>query len=318
MLLNVLYSCNEGYAMQAGVSILSLCENNKEFKQINIYLVEDGLSEQSKQNLWDIVSRYTAKLHFYKFSEFCKGLVLDQQSRHPNTIFTKIFASQFIGIEKILYLDCDTVVKASLAELWNLDMEKNIIAGVMMPYSSKVKERANIIETNPYICDGVALIDLTRWQEENITKKCLEYIKEQQGAPPMLSEGTINHVCQGKILVLEPKYNLMSIMLLLDKKKIELLYGVKGYYGQDNLDKARKNPVVIHYLNELYNRPWNKKCDHPLRAEFRKYMNKTPWKDQTLGDGDVGMKTKLVKLGLKWLPVGVVRWVRETSKGSVF
>ena len=65
MILNVLYSCNENYVKQAGISIISLCENNKLFEDIHIFFVEDKITEASKQQLMQIVEKYNRKITFF-------------------------------------------------------------------------------------------------------------------------------------------------------------------------------------------------------------------------------------------------------------
>ena len=47
---------------------------------------------------------------------------------------------------------------------------------------------------------------------------------------------------------------------------------------KDELEEAIKNPFVIHYTDEFFNRPWFKNCTHPLRHLYIKYLSLTPWK----------------------------------------
>lgn len=42
--MNVMYAADDNYAEIMGVSILSLLKNNTEISNINIYIVEDGIS----------------------------------------------------------------------------------------------------------------------------------------------------------------------------------------------------------------------------------------------------------------------------------
>lgn len=316
MILNIMYACNERYVMQAGVSILSLCENNQEFDKLNIYFVEDNLSDTSKNQLLSIVEKYNRSIYFYSMHEVCVQNIIKQESRHPNTIYAKLFMGFLEQVDKILYLDCDSVVSGSFKNLWEMDMGDCIIAGVAMPYSVEVKEKIGMKESDMYICDGFVLIDLIKWRRDQLEDRCVEYIRRWQGMPPMLSEGTINHVCRGRIMILEPKYNLMSIMLLLDAAKISRFFGIEKYYVDEEIREARDRPVFIHYLNELYNRPWNKKCDHPMKEEYYKYLDMSPWRGAALGESDILLKSKVVKWMLKHLPIGIVLKIRSDLAGS--
>lgn len=302
MILNVMYSCNENYIIQAGVSIISLCENNKEFEKINIHFVEDNLSDESKQQLEDLVISYRNNISFYKFHDVCKSININSEGRHPKTIYAKLFMGFLKDVDKIIYLDCDCCIDKSLYDLWKLDMGENIIAGVAMPFTKENKKTIGISEDAHYICDGVVLLDLVKWRENNMEKKSLELLNKYNGNPPMLSEGIINYICQNKILLLEPKYNLMPFMILLDRKKIIKLFQTDIYYTQEELTEAKNNASIIHYINELYTRPWNKNCDHPLKDIYLKYFQVSPWFNCKLGKEDITLKTKLVKYGLKYIP----------------
>lgn len=44
---NVLYQSDNNYAMVTGVSIESLCMNNAHLDQINVYLLDDGISKEN-------------------------------------------------------------------------------------------------------------------------------------------------------------------------------------------------------------------------------------------------------------------------------
>ena len=62
--MNVMYLCNENYAMIAGVSICSLLDHNLDIDEINIFLVSDDIVEDSCKKLQNIVNSYNRKLFF--------------------------------------------------------------------------------------------------------------------------------------------------------------------------------------------------------------------------------------------------------------
>ena len=155
--------------------------------------------------------------------------------------------------------------------LFQREMKQEAAAGVLMHYGSKVKQRMQIEEKTPYICDGVVLLNLDLWRAKQISEKCIQHIKDRNGKPPMLSESTLNAVCKGNIGVLEPRYNLMPTMLMYNKKEIVRLYRSDHYYHDESLlCEAVQRPAIIHYMNELYNRPWFEPCDHPYRDVYRR------------------------------------------------
>ena len=304
MILNVMYSCNNQYIIQAAVSMISLFENNRDFQEINIYFIEDNLSESDKDLLRKVTYDYNRQIYLYSLTQICNGLHLNTKARHPNTIYSKIFTGFVTKADKIIYIDCDTIINGSLYELYNEDISDYLIGGVMMPYSNNIKTKLGLNACDAYICDGFVLFNLIKWRKGNIEEKCVDYINKCQGSPLMLSEGTINYVCKGKIKILPPKYNLMSHMILMKRSQIMKLFDVRIYYDEKELSEAKIQPVVIHFLNELYIRPWYINSDHPYKKYYLRYLDYLPQKE-ALGNGKLSKRTMLTRLLFKILPFSI-------------
>ncbi len=239
-------------------------------QNVKLYLIADGLSFSNKELILRVLEKYKVVICIVDIHFVLPDLGFDEYDRHPRTIYTKVFLDEIVSEDRVLYLDSDTIVKDSLESLFERKMNQELIAGVMMPYSSKVKNTVYAKQGEPYICDGIVLINMELWRKERKSDMCKEYVKNHNGKPPMLSEGTLNHVCQGKIGVLDPEYNLMPAMIMYSLKQINQLFKADCYY-QDEFDMqyAIKKPVIIHFMNELYNRPWFTPCDHPFLEDYK-------------------------------------------------
>lgn len=263
---SVVYACNDVYIRQTLVSMVSLIQYNPEVK---IYLIEDQISKQNEQWIYDVLSRYHKSIIMISLSEILPDIRWNEKDRHPKTIYAKLFMENVIEENRVLYLDSDVIVRESLDPLFYRPMENEYVAGVLMPYSAKLKERIFAYHGEPYICDGVVLFNLSYWRKNSMTKKCIQYIREFGGDPPMLSEGVLNHVCCGRIGILEPKYNLMPSMIEYSLTQIRQLFRADCYYEDEQMIKtAKEAPAIIHFMNELYNRPWYKPCTHPWKQSY--------------------------------------------------
>ena len=60
--MNVLYFCSDAFVSVASVSIVSLLDNNKEFDEIIIYVVDDGISEEKKKLLNTMIKSYNREI----------------------------------------------------------------------------------------------------------------------------------------------------------------------------------------------------------------------------------------------------------------
>ena len=72
------------------------------------------------------------------------------------SVFTKLLPEY----DRILSIDCDTIVTGDLAELWNTDMKGNHVA--------MVRERVLQWEGRPYYNNGICLMDLKQMREDGV------------------------------------------------------------------------------------------------------------------------------------------------------
>ncbi len=264
---NVIYACDDKYIKQTIVSLVSLLEHNR--YPIKVWVVSDGIISSNKDLILEIIRGYKVELTFIEIEDILKDINLVNGQRHTRTIYVKLFLEDFIKADKLLYLDSDTIINCDIEYLWKRDMSEELIAGVKMPYSIQKKELLNISPSQPYLCDGIIMLNLDLWRINKIGYKCKEYIKRYMGDPPMMSEGTINYICQNNIGVLPPEFNLMPFMIMYSAEEIKKLFCINDYYNEHELAIARNQPIIIHYIKELYNRPWFEPCDHPYKAIYR-------------------------------------------------
>ena len=64
MRLVVVYSSDNNYVQHTGVSILSLLDNNRHFKDISIYVIDNEISKDNKEKLVEICRSYKRKIIF--------------------------------------------------------------------------------------------------------------------------------------------------------------------------------------------------------------------------------------------------------------
>lgn len=275
--LHIAYACDSRYAGQTMVSMISLFAHHTKHK-IVLHLVEDRLSRRDLWRMARLADRYGAKLEVCPLEELIRelprSLSAEGDGRHPMTIYAKLFLEKICRAERVLYLDSDTVVSGSLLPLWDLEPGGACAAGVRMPYPSKRKARSGTEDASCHVCDGVLLLYLDNWRLMGCGEQCADDIRRRHGTVPIQSEEVINRVLKGRIQVLPPAYNLMSSMILWNARQMARLFGVADYYSDREIYEARKHPVIVHYLDELYIRPWYPCSDHPYRALYRTYARR--------------------------------------------
>ena len=268
--MNVLYSTDENYSKICIASIHSLLESNKTNKEIKIYIIDNNIEKNTKKGFINLVEKYNRKIEFISCEDICKDL--KKNNDFSVSSYARLFIQDSIKEDKVIYIDCDTVIRKDLSELWEKDLKENWISGVEDPLPSYLKEAIQMKRNDRYINAGVLIINLKKWREINFKEKVIKYIDNHKKNVVHHDQGIINGICKGKILYLEPKYNLMPEMIMMKESQLKKLYKLKNFYSESQLEEAKKDPYIVHYISKFYNRPWFKECTHPFKEDFRRYF----------------------------------------------
>lgn len=292
--MNIAYSCNDYYIPQTGISIISLCENNKNSESINIYFIGKDVSPDNISILQSITEGYGRHFIYINFDKIAYDLNISAIGRHIETIYTKVFFTRIEGLDKIIYLDSDTVIDGSLESLWNDDIS-DVYMGAVQTFS-KIKKQLGMDECTPFFNDGMAIVNVDYCRKHNLTEKVLKVIAEYNGNPPTLSEGALNKVCQGHVKFISLKWNCMAGILYFGRLNMKYLSSMLNQYTIKDLEESCSSPVVIHYLTAFYNRPWFAPCSHPFKEKYYHYQSKSPWKDVKPLYKPLPLRLKLIDL----------------------
>ncbi len=299
--MNILYSTDENYAKICMASIWSLLDSNKFVEKMKIYIIDNQITESTKKEMKDLIeNKYKRELVFISCEEICKDL--EKENDFPISAYARLFIQDSIKEEKIIYIDCDTLVKGNVESLWNCKLKGYWIGGIQDPLPNYLKEAIEVDDQERYINSGVLLINLDKWREIDFKSKVIKFIKEHNKNVVHHDQGIINGICKGKILYLDPKYNLMPEMIMMNEKQLKKLYKMEKFYKEEQLQKARENPVIVHFISKFYNRPWFKECTHPYKDEFLNYYNKV---NGEITSKPLNKKVKMRKFAFQYFPFGM-------------
>ena len=331
--MTILYSCNANYINQTMISMLSVIKQHPE--GMDFILVSDGISDREKRQIKNLVEmtnqqrkdptccfkkknqnslkedKVLSQVRFVELDSIPELKEMDTDGVHPKSIYAKLFPERLTDAERLLYLDSDVVANAPFSELFQMDLQGNVIAGVKMPYADSVLRRQQITG-EIFLCDGVILMDVVQWKRQQLSKRAMEYIKRWQGKPERMSESVINFVCDRQILVLPPAYNQMPKFLVFGKKELEKMYQIIEYYSWEELKEAREHPVLIHFMNELYHRPWCRKSknfmwNHPYRNNYIYYQKELGICQEERKS--LSIRTKMTRYLYQMLPFSLFLWL---------
>ncbi len=261
--INYLYASDNNFAKVLGVSLYSLCKFN--YKNINnIYIISQDISVENKKRLNKISQDFNKKINFIEMPDFNK--VLGEEAdikRYSASMFSRIIIDTLLPkeVEKIIYLDCDTLVNSDLTELWRIDL-KNKVMGAVNDYRSVYYQRnLGIKDNNCYINSGVLLIDVNLYRKKEYEKKLILEIKKFNGAFEFPDNDAICRVMQDDIVLLPLKYNVSSIFYMTKLEELKKIRKPNIINSDIEIENSKKNPSVIHFTTcfLMNGRPWLKR-----------------------------------------------------------
>lgn len=283
--MNVFYFSSDQYASVAAVSIVSLLENNKTSEPVHIFIADDGIKEDTKLKLMEMISGYNADVQFIELPDPSELLDFPFKDRYqighsyPRMCIARLLPEE---LDRVLILDSDTLVLDDLSELWNMDLKDNILAGVVDCMNLKAYRRQFMLEPGQIYCNaGMFLVDLKKWREQKVEEEIISTIKEHNGNVFFFEQTLMNFCCRGKILKLPPEYNAYTLFYAFEYDNLITWRKPTVFYSKEEAQKAVEHPKIIHFTRNFYmkSHPWKEGSNHPFSEIYRKYMAMTPWTD---------------------------------------
>ncbi len=267
-MIEVAFSTNSSFCEHCCVAIASLLETNQH-ECFSIHLLVTNCTKSDIQNIKVTCGKYhNVKIEIVEISASMFDEFPPTGIYSPACYSRLLLASLFPKISKILYLDCDVIVNASISELWNLDLLKYSLAGV--PDSIKSyklsKEYLTYDLSKGYVNSGVLLVNLEYWRKHNVQERFVEFLRHNKKLN-LPDQDTINEILSGSIKFIHPKYNAQSSYFVFPPP---VLKEQKKY-----IRHLWNGAIIVHFTGAV--KPWHFECVNPYKQEYIKYRDSTPY-----------------------------------------
>lgn len=267
--MNILVTINKTYVKQLNVLLNSIQYSN-ENEKFDIYILHRDLNDSDIKKIGESLDLKNFKIIPILINDEQIDLLPVYEKRYPVEIYFRIFSVKYLpkNLDRILYLDADTIVINKLKELYEMDFENNYF--IATTHIKKVLHKFNelrldIKENEPYINSGVLLMNLEDLRKTQNEGEIIDYIKNNQKKLMLPDQDIISALYGKKIkLVDEMKYNLGDKGLV--------LYNLSNPTNTIGLKWIYKNTVIIHYYGK--NKPWNSDYTGKLGCFYNKIEKK--------------------------------------------
>lgn len=257
----VFFSTDDNYIPYLDIAIASLIENASKSYEYKMIVLNTGLDPDNvakvKKN-----ERPGFEIEFVDISEQLEGIKSKLKNVYHFSIVTyyRLFiASLFPQYDKVVYLDCDLVVTGDISELYNTELNENILGACPEEYVQNTPEfrtyaeKALGVDPDTYVNAGVLVMNLAEFRKNKIEKEFIKLITKYDFDLLDPDQAYLNYLCRGKILVLPNGWN---------KEPFDIEC------------EGKKN--IVHYA--LYKKPWQ--YDDVTDGEyFWAYAQRSPFYD---------------------------------------
>ena len=282
--MNLLYTVDNNFVPQLAANIYSVISNHSGIYDITFHVFSNDITKGNQHLLQEMTTEHNQKLVFYDISNFKDALGFEFDTSGWNEIvLARLLMAHFLPneIERVIYLDADTIVLGDIALLWNQDL-KGCVVG-MCPEPTVGSSRLNDLDLNGYLYHnaGVLLVDLQQWRLTCCEDELLDYCECHSGRLFANDQDALNAVLKDRICSLSPSFNYSNIF---DYYSFAFLNSLmRGFSDEKSFITARSKPVIVHYLGE--ERPWRRGNTHRFNNEYHYYLSRTYWKDTEDDEG---------------------------------
>jgi lipopolysaccharide biosynthesis glycosyltransferase len=197
-----------------------------------------------------------------------------------------VLADVLADLDRVLYVDGDTLTVQSALPLWEESLDGAVVAAVTdvhdhahHPYLHSL----GIGDPAEYFNAGVVLIDLGEWRRCGLTEALVDFVEARGPHLRWHDQDALNVVCAGRRKHLHPRWNAMNSLWRPNGLAAEM-------FGADTVAEAIADPAILHFEGPSVNKPWHYLSRHPWRASYRAARHDTPWSDVELEDRTIGTR----------------------------
>jgi len=286
----VVCAADDRYSMPLAVVARSALDNLSYDYKIRLFVIDGGITNTNKAKIVSSIDGNRCQIEFIPRPDNWLAAIRDilnylskstpaelQHITVSAATYYRLFITELLpsSIDRVIYLDCDLVVKDDLRKLWEADFKDAYVLAVQdlwVPYVSSMKgvpyQKLGIPTDSKYFNAGVLVINLQKWRLDGVTTKAIEYLKTYQEDIRAHDQDVLNGLFAGQWGELDSKWNLTPAIIDLFPSWQE------SPFSEEMYQLLISSPSIIHFATNR--KPWNSR--HTLfKDTFFEYVDKTAW-----------------------------------------
>ena len=281
-IIHISMAIDNGAVYSSFVSMTSALESNDKNKNILSYhlLLSKDFNMKNMDYFNSLKNNYTFILNYIKIPGIFKSI---KKWRSTETVYYKLLIPLlYPDIERMIFLDGDTLIYQDLSEMYNLDFNGTYLLG----YPFHTADSLDGLEGEKYklyINGGVLLFNNFEIRKNNMDLKVLIYTLENHNKNHFLEQDTLNIIYKGKIGLLPLKYGIYLFGNIDQYIKAYYEEKMRIFINRTEMEQAIQNPAIVHLVccnpkvwtqNTRHEKGFNDVC-FKYQKEFYFFANKT-------------------------------------------
>ena len=251
--MNLCFVFDRGYIGQFKVTVYSVAVNNRDV-QISVHILCHALNEADKEEIVQFLQKLEITCTFHEIDEtpFC-GL---PKLRDSYAAYYKLLIPKYLfSLGRVLYLDCDMIVRKSLSPLYSMETAAPLVAVEDAPVKRDHPDFVDHIvgENKRYFNSGVMLFDFHNGPHAALADM-VEYGKAEASVLKYHDQDILNHFYGDRVCFIDDTWNYLT--------------GVDSLW---QIFTDRRRQVVLHYAGS---KPWKSTYKHKFYYLYLKYYKR--------------------------------------------
>ncbi|MBQ6970961.1 MAG: hypothetical protein IJP86_01250 [Synergistaceae bacterium] len=193
----------------------SIFENTHSKVTVHI-LHDDTLTDDNRQKFIRTAEKYSQGLELHDVTGYREELskFTVKPSRLSVGVLYRLIIHEVLDVDKVILLDCDITFNLDIKELWEIDTDGKILAGVWS-YGGReiwperaIEARILGVDLKKYLNLGVVVMNLAGIREGfDFTEKWKDYLLRHKRVMVLPDEMAYNFVFAGNIKFIDERFN---------------------------------------------------------------------------------------------------------------
>ena len=234
----IFFTVDDKYVPFLAVALQSLIENSSEKNYYLIKILYTSITEENQEKIKKY-EKENVNIEFVDLNYYInkiKNKLYTRDYYSVTTYFRLFIPNLYPQYNKALYLDCDIVLLADVAELYNIDMGDNLVAAAPDDVIQKI---VGVADYRNYFNAGVLLMNLDELRKFDFQEKFLYSLEKIKFAVAQ-DQDYLNRLCKGRVKIISNVWDKMPISNDTDTNDLKLIHynlAFKPWHFEDILYK---------------------------------------------------------------------------------